>query len=309
MTRDLHHSMGIDTAAIIASTPLGAECETCDAAIAAPCIATAASERIFTRYGYFHPSRVEAVKVAATDANIEALIGEETPVEIPQPRDPFELANAAYHAGRDVEISEELQRALKDDQAQRRGMKPLEHPAPCALPPPGWYCTRGALHVGPCAALPIDPALSGKLEADLGGDPPAVGTFDMSDVERQRALDAAVEANKEQARAAGHVGAPSPAMVHKIRRCRQLRDDLAGYAALPEVAKASTVVQDSVGPKMAEYIALRHEIAREIVNNELARELGVPVDLVTALVDARDLAGNLRRAADRIDPPAPTAKS
>lgn len=26
---------------------------------------------------------------------------------------------------------------------------------PCALPPPGWHCTRGAGHDGPCAALPV----------------------------------------------------------------------------------------------------------------------------------------------------------
>jgi hypothetical protein len=27
-------------------------------------------------------------------------------------------------------------------------------PPPCTLPPPGWRCTRGAGHRGPCAAVP-----------------------------------------------------------------------------------------------------------------------------------------------------------
>lgn len=36
----------------------------------------------------------------------------------------------------------------------------VEREAVCTKPPEGWYCTRGAHHVGPCAALPTPERLN-----------------------------------------------------------------------------------------------------------------------------------------------------
>lgn len=43
-------------------------------------------------------------------------------------------------------------------------------PAACQAPPPGWACTRGAGHAGPCAAVPADPEPAGRYAFDPAAD-------------------------------------------------------------------------------------------------------------------------------------------
>lgn len=44
-------------------------------------------------------------------------------------------------------------------------------PGTCSLAPDGWYCTREAGHIGPCAAWPVDAALGeyGQLPITVAG--------------------------------------------------------------------------------------------------------------------------------------------
>lgn len=59
---------------------------------------------------------------------------------------------------------------------------------PCRLPPPGWRCTRGAGHGGPCAAEPADEADHGPLVKDAAGN-----VYDLNREEDAEAFEAAQE--------------------------------------------------------------------------------------------------------------------